>query len=112
MDGVATVAGIRMLLIGQTAGTKNGIYVATDTGSTSAPWVLERSADFEESGDIFAALKVSVAEGAAYSDVACVLTADDPITQGAAPLVFLLARGSTRPCASTSRLFPGSPRLP
>ena len=45
IDGVLVSASQRVLIYQQAAGLQNGVYVVTDTGNVSAPWVFTRSSD-------------------------------------------------------------------
>jgi hypothetical protein len=52
IDSIAAsgfVNGARILVKDQTTGTQNGIYVVTVTGSSSIPWKLTRSSDYNDS---------------------------------------------------------------
>ena len=51
IDGVTLNTSDRVLVIGQTNQTQNGVYVVTDTGSASTNWILTRSDDADTSGD-------------------------------------------------------------
>ena len=48
IDGTTLVVGNRVLLYNQTNGYENGVYVVTDTGSVSTPWILTRANDFNK----------------------------------------------------------------
>ena len=52
IDSIAAsgfVSGARILVKDQTTGTQNGVYVVTVTGSSSIPWKLTRSSDYNDS---------------------------------------------------------------
>ena len=51
IDGVTLNTSDRVLVIGQTNQTQNGVYVVTDTGSASTNWILTRSDDADTFGD-------------------------------------------------------------
>ena len=51
IDGVTLNTSDRVLVIGQTNQTQNGVYVVTNTGSPSTNWILTRSDDADTSGD-------------------------------------------------------------
>jgi hypothetical protein len=91
VDGVPVTNGDRILLTAQTAGFQNGIYVATDAGSSSTQWVLTRSDDFDESSKIYSAVKVTVAEGATNDNATFVLATDPPIVLDSTALSFITA---------------------
>jgi hypothetical protein len=93
LDGVAAAVGNRVLIIGQSTATQNGVYDVTNAGNVSAPWVLTRSSDFDESTDIYAGAKVHVAEGNDNADVTYVLATDDPIILDTTALNFTADTG-------------------
>jgi hypothetical protein len=88
IDGVAAAVGDRVLLAGQTTGTQNGVYVVSAPGSVSAQWALTRAEDFDDTGDIYSAVKISVAEGSTNDNATFILAANDPIVLDASPLEF------------------------
>jgi hypothetical protein len=50
IGGYATlIAGSRLLVKNQVAQLQNGIYIVTDLGSVSTPWILTRATDFDGS---------------------------------------------------------------
>ena len=51
IDGVTLNTSDRVLVMGQTNQTQNGVYVVTNTGSGSTNWILTRSGDADTSGD-------------------------------------------------------------
>jgi len=51
VDGVTVNTSDRVLVLGQTNQTQNGVYVVTNTGSGSTNWILTRSDDADTSGD-------------------------------------------------------------
>jgi trimeric autotransporter adhesin len=51
IDGVTLNTSDRVLVMGQTNQTQNGVYVVTNTGSGSTNWILTRSDDTDTSGD-------------------------------------------------------------
>ena len=55
VDSVAAAVGDRILVKDQVTTTQNGIYTVTAIGSGSAPWVLTRATDFDNSiaGQVF-----------------------------------------------------------
>jgi hypothetical protein len=48
IDGVTVSASQRVLLLGQSTGAQNGVYVVTDPGSGAVAWVLTRSTDMNK----------------------------------------------------------------
>ena len=51
IDGVTLNTSDRVLVMGQTNQTQNGVYVVTNTGSGSTNWILTRSDDADTSGE-------------------------------------------------------------
>lgn len=80
IDGVAAIAGNRVLVKNQTTASQNGIYVVA-----SGAW--SRSADANSDPLVTAGLYVFVEEGA-QADTAWVLTTNNPITLGTTALSF------------------------
>jgi hypothetical protein len=99
-DGVAGTAGDRVLLMGQTDKTQNGIYEITDPGGAS-PWILTRADDFDDSSDLYDTLKVNVREGTSHHDTTWALVTNDPMFLDTTPLVFEPAGGSVRVAQKT-----------
>jgi phage-related tail fiber protein len=85
VDGVALVAGDRVLVAGQTTASQNGIYVV------GTPWV--RADDADAAAEVTAGLMVPVAEGSTYADTLWQLTTNDPISVGSSALAFSLIAG-------------------
>ncbi|KPN92497.1 phage tail protein [Pseudomonas nunensis] len=81
IDGVAVVAGDRVLVKNQTAAKDNGIYVAAVAG-----WV--RSKDADVSADVTSGLIVSVEQGATLADTRWQLITDGAIILGTTALTF------------------------
>lgn len=87
IDGVAVIAGNRVLVKDQTAGTENGLYVVA-----AGAWA--RSADADVSSDVTAGLAAFVSEGTVNGNKAFALITDDPITLNVTALVFTQIGGS------------------
>ncbi|RON56958.1 phage tail protein [Pseudomonas frederiksbergensis] len=81
IDGVAVVAGDRVLVKNQTAAKDNGIYVAA-----VAAWVRAKDADV--SADVTSGLIVSVEQGATLADTRWQLITDVAIVLGTTALTF------------------------
>jgi hypothetical protein len=60
IDGIAVVAGHRILVKDQVDTTQNGIYVATNAGGASAEFVLTRATDYDQGFEIFEADVVAI----------------------------------------------------
>lgn len=81
VDGVACIAGDRVLVKDQVDGTTNGIWVVA-----AGTWV--RAADMDATSEVAADAMVLVSEGTTLADTAWVLTTNAPITLGSTSLVF------------------------
>ena len=88
IDGVAVVAGQRVLVAGQTAAKDNGIYVAAN-----GDWV--RSVDSNTSAKVTPGLNVMVEEGTANGDSLWHLVTNGPISLGTTALSFEMLAGRT-----------------
>lgn len=81
VDGVSVTQGDRVLVIGQTDKSQNGIYnVATVGTGSNGTW--NRTKDADDANDITAGTQVSVTEGTTYGDTVWKLTTDGTITIG------------------------------
>jgi phage-related tail fiber protein len=88
IDGVAVVAGDRVLVRAQTAAKENGIYVVA-----AGAW--SRAADANTSERVTPCLNVAVEEGTANSGSIWLLVTKAPIVLGTTALVFEQVRGRT-----------------
>ena len=89
VDSVNLSAGNRILVIGQTNKSQNGIYIVQTLGTGSnGTWV--RSRDTDVTGEIEAGMIVMVTEGTVYKDTQWKLITNDPITVGTTELIFEL----------------------
>jgi hypothetical protein len=82
IDGVAVVAGNRVLAAGQSTASQNGVYVAA-----SGAW--SRATDFDAASQIETGTIVPIAEGSTYAAAAFMLTTTGAITVGSTNLAFL-----------------------
>ncbi|MCG8993332.1 phage tail protein [Laribacter hongkongensis] len=96
IDGVALVAGDRVLVKDQAAAKDNGIYVAS-----AGAWA--RAADADASIEVTPGLFVSVEQGTANADSIWQLVTDAPITLGTTGLAFEMLDGKTGVAAGTYR---------
>lgn len=82
VDSVAVVAGNRILVKDETAGNApyNGIYVVTDTGDGSNPFILTRASDADSNAEMTAGTFCFVEEGTTNGDSGWVLSSDNDIT--------------------------------
>ncbi|MEB0223618.1 phage tail protein [Pseudomonas sp. 10S4] len=103
IDGVAVVAGDRVLVKNQTAAKDNGIYVAA-----VAAWV--RAIDADISAEVTSALAVSVEQGATQADTRWQLVTDGAIVLGTTALTFQNVTQGFAPLNSPTLL--GGPTAP
>ena len=82
IDGVAVIAGDRVLVKNQTTASQNGIYVAA-----AGAW--SRSADADQDAEVTAGMFTFVEEGTANADTGWVLSTDNPIVVGTTNLTFV-----------------------
>jgi hypothetical protein len=87
VDGVNLSLDDRVLVIGQSTGSQNGIYFvdAVGTGSNGT-WI--RSRDTDTTGELLSGTIVMVTEGLIYADTQWKLTTDNPIVIGTTALTF------------------------
>ena len=97
IDGVALVAGDRVLVKNQAAPKDNGLY------SVSAAGVWTRSADADSSLEVTPGLFVHVERGTTNGDSIWQLVTDAPIVLGVTDLLFEMAAGRTGINAGTYR---------
>jgi len=87
IDGVAVIAGDRVLVKNQSTASQNGIYVVA-AGSWS------RASDADSDSEVTAGLFTFVSEGTVNSDSGWVLTTNDVITLGTTSLAFAQFSGA------------------
>lgn len=100
IDGVAVVAGDRMLVKNQTTGSENGIYLAA-----AGAWT--RATDFDAASELVGA-SCFVSEGTTLGNSVWVNTTDAPITVGTTALVFVQTNGGTAYTAGNGVAIAGS----
>jgi hypothetical protein len=92
VDGVAVAVGNRILVKNEAAGANNGVYVVTDTGSGSTPYILTRATDFDSAGtgvdQIDAGDFFLVTAGSTQANTSWVQQTPLPITVGTTAIVF------------------------
>jgi hypothetical protein len=94
IDGVAVVAGNRVLIKDEVgaAQANHGVYVVTQTGDGSTPFILTRATDFDSTGtgvdQIDAGDFFLVTAGATQSNTSWVQQTPLPITVGTTPIIF------------------------
>ena len=87
VDGVALVAGDRVLVKDQSTASANGIYVVA-----AGAWV--RATDADTSAKVTGGMFTFVEEGTANADTGWVLTTNNPITLGTTSLAFTQFSGA------------------
>jgi hypothetical protein len=92
VDGVAVVAGNRILVKNEAAGANNGVYTVTQVGSGAAPYILTRATDFDSAGtgvdQIDAGDFFLVTAGSTQANTSWVQQTPLPITVGTTAIVF------------------------
>jgi hypothetical protein len=96
IDGVALVAGDRVLVKNQASGAANGIYVVV-----GGAW--SRAADADANIEVTPGMIVPVEQGTANADSVWQLVTDAPITLGTTALTFEAAAGPSGVSAGTYR---------
>lgn len=96
IDGVTLVNGDRLLVKNETSTNApyNGIYVVTDVGGASDPFVLTRADDANSNAEVTAGLFTFVEEGTDNADSGWVLTTNNPITLNTTDLAFAQFSGA------------------
>ncbi|WP_086792158.1 phage tail protein [Pseudomonas sp. SCPG-7] len=94
IDGVAVIAGDRVLLANQTLAKDNGLWIVAN-----GDWV--RAADANTSAKVTPGLTVMVEEGTTNGDSLWYLTTNAPITLGTTALNFKMLAGRTGIAAGT-----------
>lgn len=89
IDGVAVVAGNRVLVKNQTTGSQNGLYVVA-----AGAW--SRSTDADTSAEVTSGLFVFVSEGTVNGSTGWVLSTANPITLGTTALSFSQFSGAAQ----------------
>jgi hypothetical protein len=95
VDGVAAVAGNRVLIKNESGGNEpyNGVYTVTQVGSGAAPFILTRATDFDSAGSgvdqIDAGDFFLVTAGSTQANTSWVQQTPLPITVGTTGLTFI-----------------------
>jgi phage-related tail fiber protein len=101
IDGVAVVAGDRVLVKDQTTGSANGIYVVA-----SGAWT--RATDADATAKVNAGMFTFIEEGTVNADYGWTLTTNNPITLGTTSLTFTQFSGAGQVAAGTGLTKAGS----
>lgn len=99
IDGVTLAVGDRVLLVGQSTATQNGIYTVTDAGSASTEAELTRATDFNESDLIYTGVTIAVNHGDAHANTTWKLITEGTLTLDATALEFI----SITPATGTAK---------
>ena len=83
----------RVLIKDQIDSRTNGIYVVTDLGSVSTPWVLTRASDFDGSTEVVAGAFTYIQNGT-LANTQWVMTTSGTVVIGTTPIVFTQFSGS------------------
>lgn len=89
LDGITMVSGDRVLLMGETTASTNGLYVWN-----GAAVAMTRTTDADGAGEVTAGMVVTVTEGTANGDKAFTLTTNDPLVIGTTSLAFTQMGGT------------------
>ena len=101
IDGVAVIAGDRVLVKDQSTGSANGIYVVA-----AGSWA--RSTDADSSAEVTPGLYTFVEEGTLGADAGFILTTNAPITLGTTALSFTQFTGAGQVIAGSGLTKTGS----
>lgn len=88
IDSVAVLVNDRVLLVGQTNGNENGIYVCTVQGATGVAAVLTRAGDLQCSEQVLLGSYISVSAGTVHGGASYTLVEPRPATFGVDDLLF------------------------
>lgn len=94
VDGVplsGSDVGIRILVKNETSSNAayNGIYVLTDSGSPSTPYILTRASDANSNVEVTPGMFTFVEQGDTWADTGWVLQTDGTVTLGSTNLTFV-----------------------
>lgn len=87
VDGVAVIAGDRVLVKDQASTLTNGIYIVN-----AAAWI--RATDFDDSTEVTAAAAIPIESGTVNGDAVFILTTDGAVTIGTTALTFTRLGGA------------------
>ena len=87
-DGVSMAATDRLLVKDEAAGDKNGIYVVTQLGDGSNPWILTRAEDADQDGEITDGMMVPIGQGDTLAGQIWMVTTNDPIVVDTTAIAF------------------------
>lgn len=99
IDDVLIGSGDRILLVGQTNQTQNGVYMYSVNGLTGG-WSFDRAPDFDQSSEISSGQVVNVLEGTQHAGAQYIVNVDNP-TIGTTPITFVATNASSAGTAVT-----------
>lgn len=103
VDGVTLSVGDRLLVKNEATAANNGIYVVTQVGSVSLPYILTRADDCNTNARIFAGIFVqSTSDGTTNKNRGWILTTTGAITVGTTGLTWALDIESSAVVPTTS----------
>ncbi len=96
IDGITLSQGDRVLVdsLGSASDADNGIYVVTETGDGSNPWILTRATDADTAEKVTSGMYTFVMEGTNYADSGFILTTDGTIVLDTTSLNFTQFSGA------------------
>jgi hypothetical protein len=106
IDGVSVTAGDRVLVKNEASASRNGLYVVTNAGGTSA-WVLTRDTSMDQSGEFVSALVV-VSSGGTNQNTAWCATVSGTISVGTTSIPFSQVQTQNNAGATILSLWHGS----
>lgn len=107
-DGVTLTAGQRLLVKNQASNVQNGIYVVTQVGSGSLPFILTRATDADQAAEVTPGMFTFVEEGTALAKTGWVLTSTGATTVGTTGLPFTQFSGAGTYLAGSGLSLTGS----
>lgn len=93
IDSVAVANGNRVLIKDESTQQNNGIYVVTDKGSVSTPYILTRATDMNTDGEIAGAFTF-VEDGVVNQSAGFVVVGSGPYVIGTTPIIWTQFSGA------------------
>ena len=106
VDGISAVNGDRILVKDQASPLENGIYVVTDAGSGSTPWIITRATDSDTSAEIIFEFFFT-REGSTNSSLGFLNTNTTAITIGTDSITYTVFSASGTYTAGTGLYLSG-----
>jgi len=108
VDGVTLTVGDRLLVKNEATQANNGIYVVTQLGDASHPYILTRANDCNSATNIFPGITVnSTNDGTTNGQTDFILsTITNPVVVGTTALTFVISKGlsSSKPVISNKNM--------